>query len=445
MPAISQNQPGHRYSDASSDRVRSFPRGKGTRIEGTYQGQGSKHEKVDPSFCWRRDAKAFFKEGRVFAMVMNETAGETAITHDATDYNTSRSGARNVQQVIPKPNINSVLYKDNFVFTQTRRFVVVRQRKEFCYACPIFTYSGRATTKRGVRPAEHGIAYSIGQKAELLPGELGITKASIGVEMAAGEPVLDKASRIYYGIHHPIQYNVKVKKIGQVPQTHMASLIGNWKEEEGRDDDSKLSMTDMDAAEEPDLADDPVEDAADLHVYHPENNIWGYHVDINPHMYHPKHNLFGYHPDSNPHGYHPESNASSYHPTHNPYGYHPQKAPYCYHPHFSPHGYSAQQNPRGFHPITTPHNFHPQSNLFGYHPEHNVYGYHPQYNKHGYHTQYNSHGYHPTHNPTAYHPVFNRGVNDEGDQEEEEEEEEESEDDSSDEESDEDDDQVISH
>jgi hypothetical protein len=94
---------------------------------------------------------------------------------------------------------------------------------------PIYTYSGRATTKPGVRAAEHGIVYSWGGRAELLPGEVGITKTPLPVVMSESHTRLDKASRIYYGIHHPIQYNNKVKDVGYVPGECIPSLIGNWK------------------------------------------------------------------------------------------------------------------------------------------------------------------------------------------------------------------------
>lgn len=48
----------------------------------------------------------------------NEPAG---VTSTPTDYSTDRS-------------INMVKYEGNFVFTSIRRFVVVRDKREFCYA-----------------------------------------------------------------------------------------------------------------------------------------------------------------------------------------------------------------------------------------------------------------------------------------------------------------------
>jgi hypothetical protein len=195
-----------------------LPRGKGPQIFGEYSTASPlPYELVDPSFYVR--SKSFFYEGKVFSVIMNETAGTTATaSHRATDYNTSMS---------------FVKYQDNMVYTNVRRFVVVRQKREFCLACPIYTYSGRATTKPGVQASEHGIAYSWGSQPTLLLGEFGITKPSLTVVMAEGEKVLDKASRIYYGIHHPVQYNVKVKDIGHVVPGQVHLLISNWKAEDG--------------------------------------------------------------------------------------------------------------------------------------------------------------------------------------------------------------------
>ncbi|KAF1848726.1 uncharacterized protein K460DRAFT_403996 [Cucurbitaria berberidis CBS 394.84] len=230
------------YRNTNVGHVRRLPRGEGDSIKGTYDGPSTLHyEEVDPAYFVR--TKAFFHEGRVFSVIMNEAAGVNASPCNPTDYNTSGS-------------INTVRWKGNLVYTNIRRFVVVRQRREFCYACPIFTYSGNATTKRGVRAAEHGIAYSWGQEPNLIQGERGITKASLPVVMATNESNLDPASRIYYGIHHPIQYNVKVKEIGCVPEAYITTLIGNWREEEGREEGQKQSSAVTAQAEMPQEEDD---------------------------------------------------------------------------------------------------------------------------------------------------------------------------------------------
>jgi hypothetical protein len=58
---------------------------------------------------------------QVFAVIMNETAGSSSRTPHAVDYNTSHS-------------LNAVKYENNIVYTNLRRFIVVRAKREFCFA-----------------------------------------------------------------------------------------------------------------------------------------------------------------------------------------------------------------------------------------------------------------------------------------------------------------------
>lgn len=127
----------------------------------------------------------------------------------------------------------------------------MRQKKAFCFAVlalsfidlsghqlimssPIFTYGNKATLKPGVVPEEHAIVYSYNHKPELLPGEHTFSKDPICVVMNSGEPPLSKSARIFFGLHHPVQYNVKVKDLGYVHPEHLPNLIGYWRlEQEG--------------------------------------------------------------------------------------------------------------------------------------------------------------------------------------------------------------------
>jgi hypothetical protein len=82
-------------------------------------------------------------------------------------------------------------------------------------------------------PSEHAIAYSYNLQPELLPGENQLSKRPICVVMNPGEKYLSKTSRVYFGIHHPIQYNVKVKDLGYVHRDSMMDLFGYWNMENG--------------------------------------------------------------------------------------------------------------------------------------------------------------------------------------------------------------------
>jgi hypothetical protein len=46
--------------------------------------------------------------------------------------------------------------------------------------------------------------------------------------MSQHEPALSTASRIFFGIQHPIQYNVKVKDLGYVHPDYLATFLGYW-------------------------------------------------------------------------------------------------------------------------------------------------------------------------------------------------------------------------
>ena len=99
---------------------------------------------------------------------------------------------------------------------------------------PIFTYGNRATTKSGVEPSEHAIIYILGTMPKLVLGEAPLEKKSIAVVPAGSGVWLSPASRINFGIQHPIQHNVKVKDLGTVRDEDMPTLIGYFRMEKDR-------------------------------------------------------------------------------------------------------------------------------------------------------------------------------------------------------------------
>lgn len=107
---------------------------------------------------------------------------------------------------------------------------------------PIFSYGNRGTTKHGVVPDEHAIAYSLGMQPQLVSGEAPLVKAPIPIVMDTGAPPLAVASRIYFAIHHPIQYNVKVKSLGYVHPDYLPTFLGYWNQENG-DSNQPLDVT----------------------------------------------------------------------------------------------------------------------------------------------------------------------------------------------------------
>ena len=100
---------------------------------------------------------------------------------------------------------------------------------------PIFTYGNRATTKGGVKPSEHAIIHIQGDWPQLMPGEAALEKEPIAVVPASPSVKLAPASRINFGIQHPIQHNVKVKDLGTVCAEDMSKLIAYWRIEKDKD------------------------------------------------------------------------------------------------------------------------------------------------------------------------------------------------------------------
>jgi hypothetical protein len=82
-----------------------------------------------------------------------------------------------------------------------------------------------------VVPSEHAIAYSLGMQPQLVDGEVPLAKASIPIVMNDDATPLVPASRIYFAIHHPIQYNVKVKSLGYVHPDYLPTFLGYWNQE----------------------------------------------------------------------------------------------------------------------------------------------------------------------------------------------------------------------
>ena len=53
--------------------------------------------------------------------------------------------------------------------------------------------------------------------------------------MSNNVPPLEGASRICFGVHNPIEYNVKVKELGYVPEVHIHLLLHYWSQEAGKE------------------------------------------------------------------------------------------------------------------------------------------------------------------------------------------------------------------
>jgi hypothetical protein len=147
---------------------------------------------LDPRFkkLTARDAGAFFRNGRVFAMLWY--AEDTTTGDDVSAANWTLKTKLGTK-----------------VFTHIRRFVVVRDTGHgFCWAIPVNTYRGRGVGKPGFNGSDiraHAIIHMRGTAPLPLDGEPRMVKTPIEVEPANSECELNRASRINFGKVHTVE------------------------------------------------------------------------------------------------------------------------------------------------------------------------------------------------------------------------------------------------
>ena len=95
---------------------------------------------------------------------------------------------------------------------------------------PITTYDSRATTKPGVRQSMHTIVYIGNQPPGKLEGEENMKKVPIGVIPMSPDEKLDPLSRINLERFQVIQYNWRVREIGDVHEKSLQMLLRYWKD-----------------------------------------------------------------------------------------------------------------------------------------------------------------------------------------------------------------------
>ncbi|KAL8793196.1 MAG: hypothetical protein Q9195_004226 [Heterodermia aff. obscurata] len=156
----------------------------------------------------------WFVVGRVFRMFLIENAGETAD-----------------RQSLGGSNFTLVA-KGEYAYHQFRRFVVVKPipNELYCYCCPIATYGGQATTKKGVNQKAHTIVYSGDRPPQPLDGEEGMNKDPLRIELASPDEKLDPKSRLNLGRAHVIDHNFKVQNIGMIDERSLPKLITYYRE-----------------------------------------------------------------------------------------------------------------------------------------------------------------------------------------------------------------------
>ncbi|KAK5682115.1 hypothetical protein LTS10_005240 [Elasticomyces elasticus] len=189
--------------------------GSGITAQRALYGTEGDEERLFSTFKVRERAQRFFKVGRVFLILWTEPAGAgaTAITSYEQNDRTITAADRGL---IPGRFGESV-------YSQVRRFVVIREGAHFCSALPIYTYGGQGVGKPSVRKSDHVIIYTSRQAPRPLRAELprrGETDAlrptPIRVVSDSPADILSSTSRLDLAKVHTIHHNIKVKPLGEV-------------------------------------------------------------------------------------------------------------------------------------------------------------------------------------------------------------------------------------
>ena len=118
-----------------------------------------------------------------------------------------------------------------FAYTWFVAFLLLLLDKPDSYS-RIETYGGKGTLKLGCNPDEHAVVYMQPEVPTLLQNETPLTKEPI--EIVPSSPSIRpfaRASRIRFGKSQPIQYNARVKDIGDVRDDHIPRLVAYYRME----------------------------------------------------------------------------------------------------------------------------------------------------------------------------------------------------------------------
>lgn len=91
---------------------------------------------------------------------------------------------------------------------------------------PITTYGGKGVAKPGVDSAKHAIVYMRGSVPSPKADEPRMTKEPLEVEPARFNERLDEMSRLNFGKVYTVEHNVKVRNVGMISRTSMATFRG---------------------------------------------------------------------------------------------------------------------------------------------------------------------------------------------------------------------------
>ena len=86
------------------------------------------------------------------------------------------------------------------------------------------TYQGQGLKKYGIIPGDHAVVYSHKEKPLITPGEK-TAKKPIPIILEQEGEKLDPMTRLNFAKVYTIEHNIKVAKVGRVPQENINQLL----------------------------------------------------------------------------------------------------------------------------------------------------------------------------------------------------------------------------
>ncbi|EXJ66525.1 uncharacterized protein A1O5_10194 [Cladophialophora psammophila CBS 110553] len=175
------------------------------------QSHGTKDE-LDLGYH-KKDSK-WYTVGRVFTMLWHANATGVGHTEDT--------------------GFTSLGPYNQKIYSQIRRFAVIKQGHGFSWAIPINTYHGKGISRDSFDEEDrqaHAIIYMEDTKPESLPGESVMFKNPIMVDKTSEDKKLNPASRIRFDKVFTIEHNVRVKNVGKISAASMPYFRLYWQEQ----------------------------------------------------------------------------------------------------------------------------------------------------------------------------------------------------------------------
>ena len=173
----------------------------------------------------KRDSR-WFSVGRVFTVLWHDNA--TAVKRYANDTGLTTPGPYGQK-----------------IYSQIRRFAVVKQGHGFSWAIPIHTYRAQGTTRESFGDQDreaHAIIHMTDVEPVLLPEERFMRKNPIAVDGASEDKKLHPTSRIRFDKVYTIEHNVLVRNVGKISEHSMPYFLKYWREQVVVDEETEAAL-----------------------------------------------------------------------------------------------------------------------------------------------------------------------------------------------------------